>query len=112
MLFDRYTYDALLPPGKPLGRLRRWRRGLLAAACPAPNLVVILDAPGKVLFARTGEHSAAVLEQQRRGYLALQTRIPRTLVIDATETLQTVRRKVTAAIWDNTIHPTTRRRLP
>ncbi len=99
VLFDRYPYDALLPPAEPLGTWRRWRRQLLGRTCPAPDLVVVLDAPGEVLFARKGEHDAAALERQRRGYLALRARLPRVLVVDATRDAEHVCRQVTAAIW-------------
>lgn len=99
VVFDRYTYDALLSPRQPLNRLKRWRRWLLAHACPAPDLVILLDAPGELLFARKGEHSAAVLEQQRQQYLALQAHLPHMAVVDATQEADQVRRTVTALIW-------------
>ena len=99
VLFDRYPYDSLLPQETSPGMLRRWRRLLLGRACPAPGLVVVLDAPGEVLFARKGEHSPDVLERQRQGYLALQARLPHAVVIDATSDLRSVCRQVTAAIW-------------
>jgi len=99
VLFDRYAYDALIPPAKPPRRLGRWRRRLLAAACPAPDLVVLLDAPGDVLFARKKEHSAAVLERQRQGYLELRRRLPQMVVVDATKDVRSVCRRVTSLIW-------------
>ena len=99
VLFDRYTYDAMLPPAEKIGRLRRWRRHLLARACPAPDLIVMLDAPGSLLFARKGEHSPAVLERQRQGYLAFRDRLPQMVVVDATGSLDGVCRKVTSLIW-------------
>ena len=99
VIFDRYTYDSLLPSGKPLTRLQQWRRWLLAHACPAPNLVILLDAPGEVLYARKKEHSVELLESRRQSYLNLQTEVPQTVVIDATQDMQTVRRMITKAIW-------------
>lgn len=97
---DRYTYDALLTPHWPLNPLRRARRWLLAHACPAPDLVLILDAPGEVLYARKGEHSPAVLEQQRQGYLRLQPSLPQSVVVNAARDADQVRHEVTALIWD------------
>ena len=99
VLFDRYAYDALIPPAKRPGRLGRWRRRLLAAACPAPDLVVMLDAPGKMLFSRKQEHSAAILERQRQGYLELRQRLPQMVVVDATTDVRSVCRRVTSLIW-------------
>ncbi len=99
VIFDRYTYDALLPPRHPLGRFKQLRRWLLAHACPAPDLVLLLDAPGEVLFARKGEHSASVLEEQRCSYLSLQARLPHMIIIDATRNAEQVRREVISWIW-------------
>jgi hypothetical protein len=99
VIFDRYCYDALLPRRQPLGRAGKVRRWLLGHACPAPDLVVVLDAPGETLFARKGEHSAAVLEEQRQNYLQLRSHIPQLLVVDATRNAETVRREVIGLIW-------------
>jgi thymidylate kinase len=99
VVFDRYTYDALLPiPGTPrrLTRLRRW---LLAHACPSPGLVVLLDAPGDVLFARKGEHTPVVLERQRQAYRAICARLPRSATVDVTCDAAGVRRQVSRLIW-------------
>ncbi|HRC77014.1 MAG TPA: hypothetical protein PLO33_15145 [Kouleothrix sp.] len=98
VLFDRYVYDA--PGGKRRTSLKsRMRRWLLAAIAPEPDLVVFLDAPGAVLYARKGEHSPLILEQQRQHYLDLQQHLPQMVVVDATKSADQVRRKVTALIW-------------
>ncbi|MEZ4731266.1 MAG: hypothetical protein R3E79_29455 [Caldilineaceae bacterium] len=80
-------------------RLQQWRRWALAHACPAPDLVILLDAPGAILYARKGEHSAALLEEQRQGYLQLKSQLRQMVVIDATQHPDTVRRQVTTQIW-------------
>jgi thymidylate kinase len=98
VLFDRYSYDAMLPSRTPLPWHSRWRRWLLAHACPAPNLLVVLDAPGEILFGRKGEHTVALLEQQRQAYLRLAAR-PGSLIVDATRDAEWVRREVTSFIW-------------
>lgn len=99
VIFDRYTYDALLPSRQPTGKTKQWRRWLLAYSCPAPDIVIFLDAPGELLYARKKEHSATILEQQRQGYLALRTTVPQMVVVDATRDPEEVRREVTALIW-------------
>jgi hypothetical protein len=99
VVFDRYSYDALLPSHKPLNLPRRMRRWLLARACPAPDMVIVLDAPGELLFERKGEHSANLLEAQRQGYLKLRHVVPRVVVVDATKSADLVRREVTGLIW-------------
>src|SRR5918994_5717794 len=64
VIFDRYPYDALLPSSAPRGRLDRLRRTLLGRCLPAPDLVVLLDAPGSVLAARNDERTVAEPERQ------------------------------------------------
>ena len=83
VLFDRYTFDALLAPDRPLSTLGRLRRRLLARAAPPPDLTLILDAPAPLLFERKREYDVATLDRHRRGYLELAARVPRAIVIDA-----------------------------
>ncbi|HEY7560697.1 MAG TPA: hypothetical protein VH650_00840 [Gaiellaceae bacterium] len=99
VLYDRYAYDALLPTRFRYSRRGRARRWLLAHACPAPELVVFLDAPGEVLHARKGEKTVDLLESQRRAYRTLLARVPRVAVVDASRDADTVRPEVTAIIW-------------
>ena len=98
VVFDRYTYDSLLPTGRPISRLGRLRRGLLGHACPGPDLVVVLDAPAEVLFARKGEHDLELLDLHRRGLLELAERLPNGLVVDAGQDAEAVAADVIAAI--------------
>lgn len=99
VIFDRYTYDSLLPARQRLSWLKRGRRWLLAHSCPAPDLVIMLDVPGEMLYARKGEHSAELLEQQRQNYLKLKPYLPQMVVVDATQEADAVRREVIALIW-------------
>lgn len=100
VIFDRYSYDALLAPQRQPGALAVWRRRILAHACPAPELVIVLDAPGEALYARKGEHSAELLEWQRQQYLALGRNLAQLVVVDATQGADQVRRDVLSLIWD------------
>lgn len=99
VIFDRYTYDALLPSQRQLSRGQRLRRWLLAHACPAPDLVILLDAPPPVLYERKGEHTLEILEQQRRSYLDLARQLPQMVVIDATRDPHRVCQEVISVIW-------------
>lgn len=99
VVFDRYTVDALLPADRPTTWRRRARRWLLARACPRPDLLVVLDAPGSVLHARKGEHDAAQLERRRLQYLALAQRLPGAIVLDATRPIDELRRRLTEIVW-------------
>ena len=99
VVFDRYSYDALLSPSRRLGRAARIRRWVLARCCPAPDLVFVLDAPGEVLYARKGEHTPERLEAQRQQYLALRARLPEARVVDVTREPAEIRREITRTIW-------------
>jgi len=99
VVFDRYTYDDLLPLNGSAGTLARVSSWILGHACPAPDLVVLLDAPADVLHARKDEHSLAVSEKQRRRYLSLRSRVPKVTIIDATRDVGEVRRELTTLIW-------------
>jgi thymidylate kinase len=99
VVFDRYTYEALVPNRFRHGRRGRARRWVLAHSCPPPDLAVLLDAPSDILYSRKGEHDLALLERQRQAYRALLRRLPRSVVVDASDDLERVRPEVTAAIW-------------
>ncbi len=91
VIFDRWSADALLEPVAPLGRTGRVRRWLLAHACPEPALIVLLDAPGEVLAARTDSHDPIASERQRQRYLALRQRLPHMVVLDASRSAPELR---------------------
>jgi len=99
ILFDRFVYDGQLNASRKRSLKTRVRRWLLSVGAPKPDLVVFLDAPGELLYARKGEHSPEILEQQRQHYLGLREFIPQMVVVDATRDAEQVRRTVTALIW-------------
>lgn len=99
VLLDRYSYDAMLPSHRPRNRRSMMRRWLLAHSCPAPDLVLVLDAPAEMMHARKDEHDVAFLETQREAFRMLAERLPRALVVDASRDADVVRRDVTGAIW-------------
>jgi thymidylate kinase len=99
VVFDRYFYDSWINKrfNTPWKRLRRT---LFESICPTPDLVILLDAPGQLLFDRKHEHTPEWLEKQRRAYLALKDHLPQMRVIDATNQAEEVKREVTALIWN------------
>ena len=99
VLFDRYTYDALLPPRPPLVVLKRLYFRLLASSCPRPDLLVLLDLPGSVAAVRRAGESPAELETQRQSFLELQRRVPDLVVLDATRSFGRVKADAGAAVW-------------
>lgn len=105
VVFDRYSYDARLAAASRRARLAKARRLVLGHACPAPDLVVVLDAPA--LFttrrARASTKGPGGVELSpgaiRRQYLDLAQRIPDAIVAEARGGEQELRREVTAQIW-------------
>ena len=99
VVFDRYIYDAVVPHPERLNWLRRASRWADGHACPGPDLMLVLDAPGAVMYARKGEYSAATLEEWRHYFLALQRRFPQVEVVDTTQDRDAVRIEVIDRIW-------------
>jgi thymidylate kinase len=100
VLFDRYPLDAAVPSGYDLRPLARVSRRVQGAACPRPTVVLLLDAPGSMLQARSGEYDAVTLESWRRAYLRLRRPVKMLEVIDAQQSPDRVRQQALAIIWD------------
>lgn len=99
VVFDRYVYDALLPPRGALIWLKRPYFALLAHCCPAPGLVVLLDSPGDVMHARSGEYDPAHLEAERAAYRRIAARLPRVARVDSNRPADLVLREVMSHVW-------------
>ena len=100
VVFDRYVYDARLPPRGSLLWLKRLYFWVLSRACPAPRMAVLLDAPGEVMYARSGEYDPVHLEAERRHYVRLATRIPRLVRVDADRPPDEVLRDAVSHLWE------------
>jgi len=98
VIFDRYVYDPRTG-GRTLMAGRNLRQRWLRATAPIPDLVVLLDAPAQVLHQRKGEHTPDRLERMRSAYLGLREEFPQTIVVDATQDADTVKKTVIALIW-------------
>jgi thymidylate kinase len=99
VVFDRYIYDAAVPTPNPLSlgqRISRWAAG---HACPRPDLVLVLSAPGDVMFARKQAYSADTLESWRQHFLALRRRFPNVVILDATKPPEAVCTDAIEQIW-------------
>ncbi len=95
VVLDRAPTDGLLSDADTSAGGRLLLRCALAWA-PQPAVVVLLDAPGDLLFARSGEHSPQVLEARRQDYRRVH---PDAVVLDATAPIDEVRRAALAAVW-------------
>ncbi len=63
-------------------------------------MVIVLDAPAEVLFARKGEGTIELLERRRQEYLRLRDQVESFAVVDVRQTEDEVAREVSALIWD------------
>ncbi len=93
VIFDRHFY-ADFYHYHVNGRDGRWTSRLhgymLEHFLPKPDLVIYLDAPAELLFARKKEGTIALLEERRRDYLELQDKVPHFATVDATQALDVV----------------------
>jgi thymidylate kinase len=102
VVFDRHFYadyfhqDVEGTGSRPI--TARVHGYLLRSVYPKPDLVICLDAPGRVLFDRKREASAEWLERRRAQYLQLANEVPHFVVVDATRPLDAVTRDVVTAI--------------
>ncbi|MBA2694298.1 MAG: hypothetical protein H0U62_00260 [Actinobacteria bacterium] len=96
---DYYHVDvdvAGAPDGRGLpARVHGW---ILTHVYPKPDLVICLDAPAEVLYARKPEAPVAWLEQRRQQYLDLATVVPVFVTIDVDRDEDAVFNDVAAAI--------------
>jgi thymidylate kinase len=99
VLFERYTLDGAVPSGMRLSLAGCLSRRVQRRACPMPDLVLLLDAPGSTLHERSGEYDATVLEGWRSAFGRLRSSVPALEVIDAEQPPEMVRREAEARIW-------------
>ena len=95
VVFDRYfLYDFQYSRTEADGKSRRFtdwfHRWCLAKLYPRPDLVIFLDAPAEVLFARKREGTIQWLESRRQAFLRQGKQIPNFIRIDATQPVETV----------------------
>lgn len=93
VLYDRhFVFDfALEVSGDTVEPLdRRLHRWCLSHLYPRPTLVIFLDAPGDLLFARKGELTPQELERRRQAFLEIGRRMPAFVRVDATRPISEV----------------------
>jgi thymidylate kinase len=99
VLFDRYPLDGAVPPGFDPTPLVRLSRQVQRAACPLPDLVLFLDAPGQTMHGRKGEYTPERLETWRAAYKALRATVPMLEVIDAQQPVDRVLTEAQGYVW-------------
>ena len=91
VLCDRHPLEALALEPDATGLA-----GRLGRLVPWPDEIVLLDAPGALLFARKGEHTPERLEQWRRAY---QSTFPDASIVPTTDDLAASVALVSAIVW-------------
>ena len=105
VVFDRHFFldyyaDDIAGSAKGRSLSRRLHALMLDWAHPRPDLVVFLDAPAQLLFARKGEFSVEHLERRRQDYFSLRSVFPHFAVVDASQPPEAVMRDVLGCISD------------
>lgn len=101
-LFD-FSLDGVDSDVWPLEkRLHCW---FLSWLYPKPSLVIYLDAPAEVLFARKGEKTPEELESRRQAFLRQGRHIRNFLRVDATQPLEKVCADVCRMIAEHSGRP-------
>ena len=105
VLFDRHFYldfcgHALVHPDPAPSLSQRLHLRMLQRLYPRPDLVIYLDAPAEVLFARKGEGTLELLELRRQEYLRLGELVARFEVVDCARPLPEVEADVIRTIRD------------
>lgn len=98
VLCDRHPVEALaVPPvrGRTAAALERF---LIRHVLPQPDAIVLLDAPGELLFSRKGEHSVETLERWRQAYREA-FRGDDVTVISTVDPVETATSHASHAVW-------------
>jgi thymidylate kinase len=103
VLYDRhfvldYAPEVVGLREEPLDRrIHRW---LVTRVFPRPDLIIFLDVPGTILFARKGEMTPAELERRRQGFLRKGARLSGFVCVDANAPLDEVYPRVRDVVND------------
>ena len=103
VIFDRHFYPdyyAFDIASKERSWLQRWHGFMLSRVFPRPEMVIFLDAPSDVLFARKGEGTVELLEARRQDYLKVQDQFKCFVSVDARQSVEEVAEEVAHRIVD------------
>lgn len=99
VLVDRPAYDDALPGREGPAVEDRSETALAAALAPEPDVLLVLDVPGEVMFAGNGGAPPEVLETWRQARLETARRFPNAWVVDAARPQPELRRVATGIVW-------------
>lgn len=98
VLCDRHPIEAGATPSPEPSWVRRGKQ-VGSRLLPAPDLVVLLDAPPQLLLARKGEHDVELLGRMQQA-LQQVAESRGGVIVDATQDPETVLSSVEQSIWD------------
>jgi thymidylate kinase len=98
VLCDRHPIEILAVRPRRTRLAGAVERRLVARLLPRPDRLVVLDAPGDVLHARSGEHSSDLLERHRRAYVDTFGSAG-AVVISTLDEAELVADRVSAVVW-------------
>lgn len=93
VIYDRhfaFDFAAEIAAGDHETLQQRIHRWCVTRLYPKPDLVIFLDAPGELLFARKGELDVEELERRRQAFLRQGARMRDFIVVEASQPLQAV----------------------
>ena len=97
---DRASRDRASRDRASRGWARRFHGWVLDRIYPRPEVVILLDAPAEVLFARKGEGTVDLIESRRREYFRIEGLVPRFVVVDVDRPLNEVVDEVATIVRD------------
>lgn len=100
VIFDRYVYDLLVGSRTFRYKGPQWLLHLATRLSPRPDLVILLDAPARVLQLRKPEFPLEEAVEQRASYLQLVRSMHDSVVINASKPLPDVIHDVESVIVD------------
>lgn len=109
-LFDRCFYDLLVDSKRIRYGGPPWLLRAAAQLSPGPDLVILLDAPPEVLWARKREVPLEEVTRQRAAYLELARSLRSAVVVNSAQLPEDVIRDAVTAIVDH-LGQRTRKRL-
>ena len=99
VLYDRYTYDALVGLEGATGRPKRVYLQLLARCCPGPDSVMVLEANAATCASRRPEEEPATLDRLCAAYKEVVGNVAGARVIHCDENAEGVRAKAMRELW-------------
>jgi thymidylate kinase len=96
--FDYYAHHVADKAERSIGN--RIHGSMLKHFFPKPNLVIFLDAPPEILFARKGEGTLESLERRRLEYLQFRDMVDYFVIVDASQSEDVVTKQVSDVVLD------------